>query len=114
METQILHKEKVPAAALSKESHIDKIFLDTKGPMIIDFLEKGTIVNNASHFQILWQNSHYLLNNTRSFNYMQPLTEIQILQSRTTGRLDCYILYNNNGTYLPKWLLGSINTNSVY
>ena len=37
-----------------------------KGPIAIDFLEKGTAVNNASNFQLLMQNSPYLLNNPRT------------------------------------------------
>ena len=38
------------------------VFWDIKGPITIDFLEKGTTVNNAFSFQLPWQNSPYLLN----------------------------------------------------
>ena len=33
-----------------------------KGPITVDFLEKGTTVNGAFHCQLLKQNSPYLLN----------------------------------------------------
>ena len=39
------------------------VFWDMKGPMTIDFIEKGATVNNASYCQLLWKNSPYLLNN---------------------------------------------------
>ena len=44
----------------SKKGHA--IFWDTKGPITIDFFEKGVTVNNTSDYQLLSQNSPYLLN----------------------------------------------------
>ena len=41
---------------VSKEGHVDK---PLKGPITIDFLEKGTTVNSASYGQVLRQNSPY-------------------------------------------------------
>ena len=38
------------------------VFLDMKGPIIIDFLEKGAVVKSASYCQLLTQNSPYLFN----------------------------------------------------
>ena len=38
------------------------VFWDMKGPIIIDFLDKGIIVNCASNCPLLKKNSPYLLN----------------------------------------------------
>ena len=52
------------------------VFCDIKGPIRIDFLEKGAAVNSASYCQLLWQNSSYLFNDSHllemqpSFTYM--------------------------------------------
>ena len=40
------------------------LFWDMKGPITIDFQEKGASVNSTSYYQLLWQNSPYLLNDT--------------------------------------------------
>ena len=43
------------------KGHADSL-LDIKGPIIIDFLEKGTTVNSANNTQFFRQDSTYLLN----------------------------------------------------
>ena len=45
-------KEKVPGVAVNKEGHA-ACFWDMKGPMTIDFLERGTTVNIASYCNFL-------------------------------------------------------------
>ena len=37
------------------------MFWDMKGPITIDFLEKGTTLNSSSYYQLFQQNSSYLL-----------------------------------------------------
>ena len=45
------------------------VFWDMKGSITIDFLEKGPSINNATNYQLLNQNSPYLLND--------PYTKLQ-------------------------------------
>ena len=46
---------------VNKEGHADSV-LNMKGPITIDFLEKGATVNSVSYCQHPRQNSLYLLN----------------------------------------------------
>ena len=57
-------KVKVLGAVVSEKSHA---VWNMKGPITIDFLEKGATVNFASYCQLLRHNSPYLLNDSRMF-----------------------------------------------
>ena len=69
----------------STKKVMQTVFCDMKGPMTIDFLEKGTTVNSASYCQFLKENSPYLLNNLHSFMHTNSNRQIHI-----------YILTNYN------------------
>ena len=43
------------------------VFCNMKGPMTIDFVEKGATLNSASHCQLFRQNSPYILNEPHTF-----------------------------------------------
>ena len=49
-----------------------------KGPITIDFIEKGATVNRGSYCQFLWQNSLYLLNNPRIINHASILIWVYV------------------------------------
>ena len=55
-------KEKVLGEAVSTEDHAISISWDMKGPITIEFLEKGATVKSAFSCQLLRQNYCYLLN----------------------------------------------------
>ena len=54
-------KEKVPGSAVSKEGDAVSL-LGRKGPIAIDFHEKGATVNGTSYCQLRNEYSPYLLN----------------------------------------------------
>ena len=50
--------KKFPGAVVSKRGDA---YRDIKGPIAIDFLETGALLNSASYWKLLRQNSSYLL-----------------------------------------------------
>ena len=62
-------KEKVPGAQSVKKVMLI-LFLDIKGPVSIDFLEKSATVYSSSNCLILGQNSSYLFNDLRIYIYI--------------------------------------------
>ena len=48
-----------------------RVFQDMKGTITIDSLEKGSTVNSASYYQLLKQNSPYLLNDLSYMDHIK-------------------------------------------
>ena len=51
---RVFRTEKFPGSADSKEGHADNL-PDVKGPITIEFSEKGAIVNSTSYCKLLRQ-----------------------------------------------------------
>ena len=54
------------------------VFLDRKGPITIDFPEKGATVNSASYCQIFQQYSPYLLNDPQISGEKNAISVVNI------------------------------------
>ena len=56
-------KEILLSTAVNKEGHADSL-LGPEGSITIDFLKNNVTLNNTAYYQLLCQNSPFLLNNT--------------------------------------------------
>ena len=54
--------KKLFQSQLSVKKVMLAVFKDMKGHISMDFLEKGTTINNASYCRNIWQNSPYFWN----------------------------------------------------
>ena len=57
---------------------------DMKGPITFDFLVNGTVVNRASYFQRLMQNSHNFLNESHVYIHIYKSQTIKTMQRDVT------------------------------
>ena len=72
METTIFNTKDT---TVSKEGHVDSV-LGHKKSITIDFLEKGSLVNCASNYQLIKQNLSSLLNDSGLYIIIQLLISI--------------------------------------
>ena len=70
VETHWFFSKEAFGTPVSKKKVMLTVFLDMKGSITIDFLEKGATINGTSFCQLPRQISHYLLNISGTIMYM--------------------------------------------